>query len=98
MSWEISGNPISFLPFKDSNNSGFSRRRIISAQQEKERKAMSLLRPGPLDVTAGSTFSFDELLGLVVDSMQIYGNEITKLRRANEDFKYVTLIVSTNQR
>ena len=62
----------------------------ISAQQEKERKAMSLLRPGPLDVTAGSTFSFDELLGLVVDSMQIYGNEITKLRRANEDFKYVT--------
>ena len=93
MSWEISGNPISFLPIYY----GLKQFRI-SAQQEKERKAMSLLRPGPLDVTAGSTFSFDELLGLVVDSMQIYGNEITKLRRANDDFKYVTLIVSTNQR
>jgi hypothetical protein len=32
-------------------------------------------------------FSFDECLGLTVDTIQAYGHELSRLRRQNEVFK-----------
>jgi len=38
-------------------------------------------------------FSFDECLGLMVDTMQAYGFELAKFRKENDDFKQMITIL-----
>jgi len=41
-------------------------------------------------------FSFDEFFGMVVDSLQIYGNEVIKLRKQNESFREMIKTLEEN--